>query len=140
MTDEDSHHREEMAPELFEHATRPRNLGQLDRPDGMAEVSNPCGDTLLVTLRVKDGVISAVRYAPRSCITTLACISAASTMAEGRTPVQARREVQPDAIDEALGGLPDDHKHCADLAARAIWAALDDFFVNDREPWKKLYR
>jgi len=138
MHDESEHG--EMTPEMFEHATKPRNLGQLDRADGMAETSNPCGDTLLVTLRVRDGVITALRYAPRSCVTTLACISAASTMAEGRTPVAARRTVQPEAIDAAVGGLPDDHKHCADLAARAIWAAIDDFFVNDREPWKKLYR
>ena len=75
-----------------------------------------------------------------SVVTTLACISVATTLVEGLSPIEARRATRAEAISEALGGLPAKEMHCAEIATRALWAALDDYIVNQREPWKRLYR
>ena len=60
-------------------------------------------------------------------------------MAEGRTLAQARAIGQGDIL-EALGGLPAESEHCAQLAAEALQAAVSDCLKYRAEPWKKLYR
>ena len=43
-------------------------------------------------------------------------------------------------ILEALGGLPEESRHCALLASSTLRAAIDDYRLSHREPWRKLYR
>lgn len=129
-----------LPPELVEHAARPRNLGPLQHPDAVGEASRSCGDTIAFSIVVKGGKVSAVGYLPRSCLVTLACASMASTMIVDKTPIEARRAVRSESIIEALGGLPRGEEHCADLVAKALWAALDDYISTEREPWKRVYR
>jgi len=130
----------ELSPTLVDHATRPRNLGALERADATGGASRPCGDSIELSLVVRGGVITRVGYVPRSCIWTLACASIASTMIQGLTPAEARRAIGPSVIIDALGGLPAGEEHCASLVATAIQNALDDFLRTELEPWKRLYR
>ena len=127
-------------PRLVEHVLRPRNLGLPESPDGYAIVRGSCGDAMEAALVVRDGRIARVGFLSHGCGMTLACGSVASTLVEGRTLVEARRNVDPLTIDASLGGLPEDHTHCARLAASAFWAAIEDAVVTAREPWKRAYR
>jgi NifU-like protein involved in Fe-S cluster formation len=47
-------------------------------------------------------------------------------LAEEKTDEEARA-VNQKAVLDALGGLPDDHHHCALLTANTLAAACDDF-------------
>jgi len=138
--DDDARPGQRTAPELIEHIRRPRNLGMLPNADVAVTALGSCGDAIDVSLVVKNRRIQRVGYMPHGCAFTLACASVASTMAQGRTLAEARREVQPMAIDAALGGLPEDHGHCASLAASAIWKAITVYLSTENEPWKRLYR
>jgi nitrogen fixation protein NifU and related proteins len=107
----------------------------------MAEGSNDCGDVIEVSIAVRDGRIQRVGVAPRCCLTTLACALAAATLAEGKTPAEVFREVGPEAVAAAMGGdLPEDHFHCAELAAGTLRKAIEDYLRTAREPWRRLYR
>jgi hypothetical protein len=52
-----------------------------------------------------------------------------ATMAEGRIVREGLRITQESVI-EYLGGLPDDHKHCALLAANTLHKALKAYIVR----------
>ena len=128
------------APELIQHVHSPRNLGLFECPDGHAAITGPCGDTVEVCLSLEGGCIERIGHIPRGCAFTLACASVATSLVKGRTLVEPRAEVSPMAIDAALGGLPEDHAHCARLAASAVQAAIDDAIATEREPWRRAYR
>ena len=128
------------SPVLLDHASRPRNVGELPQADGVGTYTHACGDSITVYIKVRNKIIEQIRYIPQSCAWTLACISMASTMAEGLHPIEAQRRVRAEAIAEALGGLPRQEFHSAEIAARAISAAVVDWMSSEREPWRRLYR
>ena len=63
----------------------------------------------------------------------------ATEMIKGKTIEEAGSITDKDVLN-ALGGLPDDSKHCALLAANTIKAAINDYRETNREPWKRKYR
>ena len=82
-----------------------------------------------VALRVDDGIITDIRVAPHGCIYTVACASAMSELARGRELDQAL-ELDPQEVVAALGGLPEDHLHCARLAVNTLGEAISDYYRN----------
>ena len=39
----------------IDHFLNPRNLGEIPAPDGFGRVTGPCGDTMEICLKVRDG-------------------------------------------------------------------------------------
>jgi len=57
------------------------------------------------------------------CGTSVVCASAVTIMAKGKTLEQAARIDQQSVLDE-LGGLPEEDRHCALLAANTLREAI----------------
>jgi nitrogen fixation protein NifU and related proteins len=114
------------SPQLVEHFLHPRNAGIMRDPDAIGEEEHAdCGDLTRVYLRVREGRAADVRFQTYGCGPTIAAASAASELAQGR-PVEDLVAVKPADVEAALGGLPDDRRHAADVAAGALRnAALD---------------
>jgi nitrogen fixation NifU-like protein len=123
----------------IEHGMNPRNLGELDDADGFAKVIGPCGDTMEIWLKVKDGTIAQATFLTDGCGTSIASGSMTTEMAKGRTLAEARKISQENVLN-ALGGLPQESQHCALLAANTLKEAIKDYLAMKREPWKKDYR
>ncbi len=117
--------RKTIPPKVWQHAEHPRNNGILEHPDGQSEVTGICEDTIGFQLRVRSGVVDGITFQADGCGFTLACGSMATELARGK-PVREALEVTGEQIQKALGGLPRNHVHCADLAANALKAALLD--------------
>jgi nitrogen fixation NifU-like protein len=113
------------------HANLPANMGTIADPDGKAVGVGQCGDAIEVTLRVVAERIAAIRYVPRGCVFTLACASAMSVMAENKTLDQAL-DLSPQDVERLLGGLPEDHLHCARLAINTLGEAIADCYRRRR--------
>jgi nitrogen fixation NifU-like protein len=124
---------------VIEHSMNPRNLGELEDTDGFARVTGPCGDTMSVWLRVKDGAISDASFMTDGCGTTIASGSMVTEMAKGKSIIQAQKISQQNVLD-ALGGLPQESEHCALLAASTLKEAIKDYLAMKKEPWKKAYQ
>ena len=124
---------------VIDHAMDPRNVGIMDHADGFAAVTGPCGDTLSIWLKANGGAIIDARFMTDGCGTTIASGSMVTEMARGRSLIEAQRIGQRDVLD-ALGGLPDESRHCALLAANTLQAAIRDHLAMEREPWKRAYR
>jgi len=90
----------------------PQNIGSLDNPSGQGGAVGKCGDSMEVSLKIESGAITDIKVFPRGCVYTLVCASAMSELAKGRD-LERALELEPEEVAEALGGLPEDHLHCA---------------------------
>ena len=116
---------------VIDYGTNPRNCGTMEKPDGYAKITGPCGDTVEIFLRVKSGRIEDVRYTTDGCMTSHAAVSAATVMAKGKAPKDCIR-INQSSILEHLGGMPEEARHCALLAATTLHRALRNFAVGRR--------
>lgn len=114
---------------VIDYGTSPRNCGTLDRPDGYAKFTGPCGDTVEIFLHVRNEKIRDIRYTTDGCMTSHAAVSAATEMARGKDLRECLKINQSSILDH-LGGLPDDSSHCALLAAITLHKALRNFAIG----------
>ncbi len=107
-----------------DHLAHPRNGGELADADAVAELTNPaCGDRLRLSLRIREGRITAARFLAYGCPPTLACGSALTEMLEGLTTEEATRITRQQIIG-VLNGLPARKGHAAALAIETLHVAL----------------
>jgi len=112
------------SPELLDHFEHPRNVGELQFPDVVAETENPaCGDIMRLTLKVVHGKIEAVRYKTRGCVASIACGSALTELISGKTLKQAEA-VTREALLSKIGSLQNESMHASYLAIDCLKAAL----------------
>lgn len=110
---------------LRAHYANPRNTGSVAKPSGKAMVKSPFdSDTVLVTLRIENGVVEDVKFKCMGCAVAIACSSMATEMVIGR-PVEEAYQISEQAVADALGGIPEYKMRCSNLAPAAIRQAID---------------
>ena len=113
---------------VMDHFAHPRNVGEMENPDGVGKVGNPvCGDIMNLYLRVKDGVITDATFKTFGCGAAIATSSMVTDLVKGKT-VKDALAISNRAVAEALGGLPPIKMHCSVLAEEALKAAIDDYY------------
>ncbi|MCK9376633.1 MAG: iron-sulfur cluster assembly scaffold protein [Syntrophobacterales bacterium] len=117
----------EVGEQFFRVARYPKNLGSLDNPSGQGTALGKCGDSIEVSLKIESGAIADIKVLPHGCLYTLVCASAMSELAKGLNLDQAL-ELEPHHVAAALGGLPEDHLHCARLAVNTLGEAIADYY------------
>jgi nitrogen fixation NifU-like protein len=116
------------------HYANPRNVGTVDGPSGKAIVRSPVdSDTVLITLRIEDGVVRDVKFKCMGCAVAIACSSMATEMVLGQTVEQAYQIKEQDVAD-ALGGIPEYKMRCSNLAPEAIRKAIESWKEERRGP------
>ena len=123
----------------IDHAMNPRNVGDMEDADGFARVTGPCGDTMEMWLKVKNSTIADATFMTDGCGTSIASGSIVTEMAKGKSAGEVWKISQQDVLN-ALGGLPEESKHCALLAADTLRGAIKDYQAMTKEPWKRAYR
>ena len=118
---------------MIQHSLFPHNPVPMENADGHASLTGPCSDTIDIYLRGEGDTITEAHFTTDGCSASTAAGSMAATLAEGKDIYDAR-QISGDDVDEALDGLPDDHTHCAALAANALGAAVDDLLARRNEP------
>ena len=104
---------------VIEEFHNPQNLGRLIEPDGFAIVTGPCGDTMEFYINVKNGSIIEINFMTNGCGSSIACGSMATRLAQNKTLDEAMKIMNLDVLN-ALDGLPEEHIHCAKLAADTL--------------------
>jgi NifU-like protein involved in Fe-S cluster formation len=87
------------------------------------------GDSMGIFLKFDKNHVLSASFQTDGCGATVVCGSYAVEMAFGKTP-DALFEITDESILAELGGLPEDHQHCAFLAAASLPAAVDDYMVK----------
>jgi nitrogen fixation NifU-like protein len=112
---------------VMEHFANPRNVGEIEDADGVGSVGNPvCGDIMKMYIKVRDGVITDVKFKTFGCGAARATSSMATELIKGKTIDEALKLTNK-AVAEALGGLPAIKMHCSVLAEEAVQSAVDDY-------------
>lgn len=132
--------REHYSDKAIEHMLHPRNMRRLEQPTGYARVDTGHDEQLEIFLELDQETVTACAFQTNGCAATLACASAVTELAVGKTIREILSEVTTEAILRALEGLPPGNIHCAGLAADAVRTALADAMSQSHQPWKKLYR
>jgi len=122
----------------IDHAMNPRNVGSLKDADGWARHTGPCGDTMEIWIKMAGDILKEAHFFTDGCGTSAAAGSMTTELATGRKWPEALEISQADVL-EALGGLPEEDKHCALLAATTLKLAISDLLSRRKEPWKKDY-
>ena len=113
---------------VMDHFQHPRNVGKMDDADGVGEVGNAkCGDIMKIYIKVKDDIITDIKFNTFGCGSAIAASSMATEMIKGK-PISQALELTNKAVVEALDGLPPAKIHCSVLAEEAVKAAIDDYY------------
>ncbi len=122
---------------VIEHFRKPHNMGKLVNSDAIGEVGNPvCGDLMRIYLKVAknkkgDDFIKDIRFETLGCVAAIATSSMVTELAKGKTLEEALK-IKFSDVEKSLGSLPPVKKHCANLAVRALQAAIENYRENKK--------
>ncbi|MFU8796092.1 MAG: Fe-S cluster assembly scaffold protein NifU [Dehalococcoidia bacterium] len=118
---------------VMDHFTNPRNVGEIEDPDGVGEEGNPvCGDMMTFYIKVKDNRLKDVKFKTFGCGAAIAVSSMVSEMAKGKTLEEAMK-ITPQAVADELEGLPNNKFHCSNLGAQALQKAIRDYMTKQEK-------
>jgi nitrogen fixation NifU-like protein len=93
-----------------------------------------CGDLMWIYIKVKDDILTDVKFKTFGCGAAIATSSMITDLARGKT-IQEGLKISRKDVAESLGGLPPQKMHCSNLAADGLHEAIHDYLRKQgREP------
>lgn len=118
---------------MMDHFNNPRNMGEIENPDGIGKVGNPvCGDIMNLYIRVKNNRIVDAKFKTFGCGAAIATSSMVTEIVKGKT-IEDTLKISNRTVAEALDGLPPVKMHCSVLAEEALQSAIDDFYKKNKK-------
>lgn len=112
---------------VLDHFRNPRNMGEMENPDGIGKVGNPvCGDMMELYIKVENSTITDAKFMTFGCGAAIATSSMVTELVKGKTLEEALK-ISNATVAEALDGLPPVKMHCSVLAEDALRGAIDDY-------------
>ena len=119
---------------VMDHFSNPRNVGEIKDASGIGEVGNPvCGDIMKIFIKVKDNIITDIKFKTFGCGAAIATSSMVTELAKGKA-IEDALTLTNKAVAEALDGLPPIKMHCSNLAADGLKAAIYDYKKKNNLP------
>ncbi len=117
---------------VLEHFKNPRNVGEMENPDGIGRVGNPvCGDIMELYIRVNNSTIVDATFKTFGCGAAIATSSMVTEMVKGKS-IDEARQISNRAVAEALDGLPSIKMHCSVLAEEALKSAIENYLSKSK--------
>ena len=118
---------------VMDHFMCPRNMGVINNSNGEGVNGDPgCGDYLTIYIRVENNMIEDISFLVFGCFGAIASGSMTMQLAKGKTLEEALQITEDDII-QALGGLPEDKKHCSNLGVKALRNAIDNYYSKEKK-------
>lgn len=113
---------------IIELSQNPKNWGIPSKDEFSVSQSytGPCGDTVKIFLKINAKKIEKAQFISDGCRACIASASQTTILIEGHT-LDYAKTLKPEDINKALKGLPEDHKHCTELAVRTLRRTIDKY-------------
>jgi nitrogen fixation NifU-like protein len=112
-----------------DHMAYPRNTTELVYHNGFGIAHGEGEDGLAIWIKVQSDVIEDVAFNSEGCPSCTASGSEVTEMIRGKTCAECL-SVTPEALETALGGLPEEDRRCALLAVAAVRQAVADYLES----------
>jgi nitrogen fixation NifU-like protein len=111
--------------QIADHIANPRNVGELENPSGIGDVTNEvCLDRIRLSVLVEGEQLIDAKVKASGCPPTIAAASVLTELIIGHSIAEIQCLTRRHVTD-ALGHLPPAKAHCAALAIEALRAALE---------------
>jgi NifU-like protein involved in Fe-S cluster formation len=106
--------------------SRSIKFGKLPEANSSARVTGPCGETMEIYLQIEGEEIKDGSFFTDGCGASRLCGALALILAIGKNLDDAAM-VEGDTLLDMIENLPEDHRHCAYLAAGTLQTALHNY-------------
>ena len=113
----------------FERWQNPLYMGVITDADTFAHVTGSCGDSMVVYMKFENDRVSNAAFQTDGCAPTIICGSFAAELSLNKTPEEVM-DISGEEIMDQFGGLPEENRHCATLAAGALYEAVHRYMVK----------
>jgi len=113
----------------FQRWQNPIYMGVISDADTFSNVTGSCGDSMVVYMKFENGRVINAAFQTDGCAPTIICGSFAAELALNKTADEVM-DISGEDIMAQFGGLPEEHEHCATLAAGALYEAVHRYMVK----------
>ena len=121
--------REEYGEVAYQRWRNPLYIGTMKDPDVHATNKGTCGDTIHIFLKFENDHVKEASFITDGCGSSMVCGSFAAEMSMGKD-LEQLFEITGETILDKLGGLPEENRHCAFLAAETLHKAANDYMIK----------
>ncbi len=113
---------------ILEYFQHPKFSGKITNPSGVGIKGNmKCGDEMKIYIKVKDNIITDIRYHTFGCVAAISSSEALCRLAKGKKVSEAMKISNKDIVEELGGEMPVEKYHCSVLGAEALHSAIEDY-------------
>jgi NifU-like protein involved in Fe-S cluster formation len=121
--------RENYGDAFLQRWQHPMYMGALAGADVSSSLKGTCGDTILISLKFRNGSVEKASFQTDGCAPSIVCGSYAAELSIGKSPEELL-EISAETIVNAIGRLPQEVQHCAFLAAATVHSAVDKYIIK----------
>ena len=126
-------------PEEYEKWLKPLYLGLLDKHGGCGTSTHSNGDTMRIFLKFEEDRVIQATFKMGGSEANSICAFYAAQLALGKSPDELE-EITDETIMEMMGGLPEEDRQCAFLAAESVRKALQHYRMKQGTGNKRSFR
>jgi len=129
----------ELSEKVKEHFGNPKNVGEIEDPEGTGTILNPvCGDKTVLYLRIKEGVVEDARFLSFGCAVTIASASVFTEKIKGRKISEVFLGTDEEVvqrlvslIESELGEIPPVKLHCPPATVQVFLEAIHGYLERE---------